>query len=115
MAAQPGIAVIVDAEIVEERLEEFKELIKVDAIGSREEPGHPSQGAGPSKRMAEVALLLHYVRDPRFAPGADAWEKLLEKVPEVAEAASLGSWMGVSTFGVFQKLVQEVDAALAAK
>ena len=39
MAAQPGIAVIVDAEIVEERLEEFKELIKVDAIGSREEPG----------------------------------------------------------------------------
>jgi quinol monooxygenase YgiN len=38
-AVQPGIAIIVDADIVPDRVEEFLKLIEEDAKGSREEPG----------------------------------------------------------------------------
>ena len=39
MAAQPAIAIIVDAEIEPDRVEEFLKVIEADAKGSREEPG----------------------------------------------------------------------------
>ena len=37
--AQPGVAIIVDAEIEPDRVEEFIKVIEADAKGSREEPG----------------------------------------------------------------------------
>ena len=39
MASQPGIAIVVDAEIVPDRVEEFLKVIEEDAKGSRDEPG----------------------------------------------------------------------------
>ena len=37
--AQPGVAIIVDAEIEADRVDEFLKVIEEDAKGSREEPG----------------------------------------------------------------------------
>lgn len=37
--AQPGIAIIVDAEIEPDRVDEFIKVIEADAKGSRDEPG----------------------------------------------------------------------------
>ena len=37
--AQPGVAIIVDAEIVPDRVDELIKVIEEDAKGSREEPG----------------------------------------------------------------------------
>ena len=39
VAAQPGVAIVVDAEIVPDRLDEFIKVIEADAKGSRDEPG----------------------------------------------------------------------------
>ena len=39
MAASPAIAIVVDAEIVPDRVDEFLGVIEKDAKGSRDEPG----------------------------------------------------------------------------